>query len=108
MNTQDFSARRAEAVDQYPGLWKRMTFEWRAENDRDYAWLTYSANYLLRTAGIRWARSGLRPNGAVLPSAHVTPRNVRALVVGVAAGGTDSGRADPRRGAAGVGGAGGA
>lgn len=32
-----------------------MTFEWRAENDRDYAWLTYSANYLLRTAGIRWA-----------------------------------------------------
>lgn len=32
-----------------------MTSEWREENDRDCAWLTYSANYLLRTAGIRWA-----------------------------------------------------
>ncbi len=38
----------------YPGIWAQMIAEWRG-NGPDSAWLMYSANYLFRTAGIRWA-----------------------------------------------------
>ncbi len=51
----ELSARKAEAIRQYPLLWKKVIQEWRAESSRDNAWLIYSANYLLRTGNIRWA-----------------------------------------------------
>lgn len=38
----------------YPAVWSRLIGEWRTA-DRDSVWLTYSANYLLFTAGVRWA-----------------------------------------------------
>lgn len=38
----------------YPTVWSRLTGEWRADG-KDAVWLTYSANYLINTAGVRWA-----------------------------------------------------
>ncbi len=38
----------------YPAVWSRIINEWRADA-RDAVWLMYSANYLLFTAGVRWA-----------------------------------------------------
>jgi hypothetical protein len=46
---------RRQAVARYPGLWKRLTGEWRADSADDCAWLVYSANYILRTQNVRWA-----------------------------------------------------
>ena len=39
----------------YPGSWRRMISEWQRPEESDRAWLLYSANYLFRTGGIRWA-----------------------------------------------------
>lgn len=48
--------RKIRAANQkYPFLWRRMIQEWRKDEAVDALWLTYSANYLLRTAGVRWA-----------------------------------------------------
>jgi L-ascorbate metabolism protein UlaG (beta-lactamase superfamily) len=46
---------RQELVSHYPQLWKEMIREWRQPGSADRVWLMYSANYLFRTAGIRWA-----------------------------------------------------
>ena len=35
-------------------MWQQMVAEWQAA-ESDAAWLTYSANYILWTAGVRWA-----------------------------------------------------
>ena len=49
-------ARRIEqAQAEYPACWQALVQGWRSESDQDAGWLTYSANYLLRTAGVRWA-----------------------------------------------------
>lgn len=56
-------ARHRAAIDrkiraanrQYPSLWRKITRDWRADDPQDALWLTYSANYLLRTGGVRWA-----------------------------------------------------
>ena len=42
-------------ITAYPAIWKKMITEWNAPGSQDRAWLLYSANYLFRTAGIRWA-----------------------------------------------------
>jgi hypothetical protein len=47
--------RRIEAAAEYPSLWAKMIAEWRADSQEDRAWLMYSANYLFRTANVRWA-----------------------------------------------------
>src|SRR5512136_422933 len=65
--------RRREAVRRYPELWKRMVAEWSCEDARDSAWLLYSANYLLRTGGARWALDPLTlrwrvPEAAAVPA----------------------------------------
>jgi hypothetical protein len=39
----------------YPDLWSRMVSEWNSPGSDDRAWLMYSANYLFRTTGVRWA-----------------------------------------------------
>lgn len=41
-------------MEGYPALWKQVVAQWQAV-ESDAAWLTYSANYLLQTAGVRWA-----------------------------------------------------
>ena len=42
------------AVEGYHALWEQIVAQWRTA-ETDAAWLTYSANYLLHTAGVRWA-----------------------------------------------------
>jgi hypothetical protein len=44
--------RRAQV--EYPALWSKVTREWREESRKNNLWLTYSANYLLHTAGVHW------------------------------------------------------
>jgi L-ascorbate metabolism protein UlaG (beta-lactamase superfamily) len=40
---------------EYPTQWHRMMVEWTRQEISDRVWLMYSANYLFRTAGVRWA-----------------------------------------------------
>lgn len=47
--------KRRQAIAQYEQTWQNLTQDWQVDSSQDAAWLTYSANYLLRTAGIRWA-----------------------------------------------------
>jgi hypothetical protein len=47
--------RKAEIIERYSALWSQVISEWRAQDDRDRAWLICSANYLFRTGNVRWA-----------------------------------------------------
>lgn len=47
--------RRARVARSYPESWARLIAEWSSPGPEDRAWLTYSANYLFRTGGVRWA-----------------------------------------------------
>src|SRR5512141_2107421 len=64
---------QAEARQRFPSLWVRMTRSWNAPEGPDRLWLMYSANYLLRTGGLRWAidpvRLAHRLRGAPEPEA---------------------------------------
>lgn len=59
------------ARDRYPGLWRKMIREWSSDEFEDSAWLTYAANYLFRTAELRWALDpfalAARVTGVALP-----------------------------------------
>lgn len=63
MNWLDQSTNRKEGIelvrktarDEYPTLWQSIISEWRNWNGPDSLWLTYSANYLFHTAGLKWA-----------------------------------------------------
>lgn len=46
---------RSRAIARYPKLWARLLSEWQSPGVDDRVWLTYSANYLMRTRNIRWA-----------------------------------------------------
>jgi L-ascorbate metabolism protein UlaG (beta-lactamase superfamily) len=50
----EVAAKKAAAAAESPALWQRMTSEWARPEASDRAWLLYSANYLFRTAGVRW------------------------------------------------------
>lgn len=53
------NASRKSRVDcaraEYASLWRGLVQSWQTGRETDAAWLTYSANYLLNTAGVRWA-----------------------------------------------------
>src|SRR5512143_3834561 len=51
---------RAEAISRFPVIWETMTTQWAQPGAEHCAWLMYSANYLLRTAGVRWAIDPVR------------------------------------------------
>ncbi len=51
----DLSIRIDQAKAGYSAAWEKMIGEWKSTEAGEYAWLTYSANYLLHTAGVRWA-----------------------------------------------------
>lgn len=57
--------KRKALCGQYPLLWSSMISDWQADDAADAAWLTYSANYLLRTKGVRWAIDPLALNWRV-------------------------------------------
>lgn len=64
-------AHRAWARAAYPALWRGMIADWQAAEATSAAWLLYSANYLLRTAQVRWAMDPFslseRLSGVALP-----------------------------------------
>lgn len=43
------------AREEYPFLWHKFICDWRSQENEDAVWMMYAANYLLRTAGVRWA-----------------------------------------------------
>ena len=51
---------KLEALTVYPRLWRDLVSTWGSDRPGDTAWLMYSANYLLRTAGVRWAIDPVR------------------------------------------------
>lgn len=69
--TLEAEARRVRLIADYPALWRRITQEWQQPGPDDRAWLTYSANYLLRTGGVRWAIDPLRLSWRVSAAAPV-------------------------------------
>lgn len=48
-------ARRSAAAREYPARLSELLEDWNTNTGADCAWLMYSANYLLRTGGKRWA-----------------------------------------------------
>jgi len=69
---QEIDRRAAEVMAAYPALWSQMITDWRQPGLEDQAWLMYSANYLFRTANVRWAMDPLRLKHR-LPSAPEMP-----------------------------------
>jgi ribonuclease BN (tRNA processing enzyme) len=61
----------AIARTEYFALWSRIIEEWRTSQTGDITWLTYAANYLFCTGGVRWALDpyslSTRVNGVVQP-----------------------------------------
>jgi L-ascorbate metabolism protein UlaG (beta-lactamase superfamily) len=51
----EIDRKKTSAAAGYPSLWMQMLSEWQRPETSDRAWLLYSANYILTTAGIRWA-----------------------------------------------------
>jgi L-ascorbate metabolism protein UlaG (beta-lactamase superfamily) len=51
----EINAQKTAATRAYPWLWQQMLSDWSASSASDQAWLIYSANYLFRTCGTRWA-----------------------------------------------------
>jgi hypothetical protein len=51
----EIEARRVQIVREYPVLWKVLIQQWLKHPAEHWVGLTYSANYLFRTRGIRWA-----------------------------------------------------
>jgi hypothetical protein len=57
-------------VARYPAILDKLIAEWNSPDPEDRAWLLYSANYLFRTQGVRWAMDLLALNSR-LPQAPV-------------------------------------
>ena len=47
--------RRKQVCTGFPRQWERLISEWNSPGPEDRGWLIYSANYLFRTQGVRWA-----------------------------------------------------
>ena len=58
----------------YPAVWSRMIAEWNSPGPGDRAWLLYAANYLFRTAGVRWALDPLTLGWRLPGAAQVAAR----------------------------------
>ena len=72
--------RRDELIAGYPAIWDRIIAEWNSPGPEDRVWLMYSANYLFRTQGVRWAMDPLELNSR-LPQAPAMDilRDLRGL-----------------------------
>lgn len=46
---------RDETISRYPSIWDKLITGWNSPGPEDRAWLMYSASYLFRTRGVRWA-----------------------------------------------------
>jgi len=47
--------KKQDLIAAYSTLWNELISQWNSPGPDDRAWLLYSANYIFRTAGIRWA-----------------------------------------------------
>jgi len=63
--------RKQTAIAEYPQQWLHIIKSWRKDSEKDCAYLTYSANYLFRTNGVRWALDPLTLRRRVLTAPHV-------------------------------------
>lgn len=53
--------------------WDEMTGQWADRTGGDALWLTYSANYLVRTGGVRWMIDPFRLTSRIPEAAPVSP-----------------------------------
>ncbi len=60
-------------------MWRRVTDEWNLPGPDDRAWLVYSANYLLRTGGVRWAMDPLTLRRRMPAAPGVDPSTLAGL-----------------------------
>lgn len=65
--------RRKSLYREYPRLWREMISEWSAPAASGSVWLTYSANYILNTGGIRWAVDPLTLHGRLAAKGELPP-----------------------------------
>lgn len=70
--------RWAAAAAGYPSLWAQMIAQWRLPGD-DRAWLSYAANYLFRTGGLRWALDPLTLRQRLPGAPEVDPGGLSLL-----------------------------
>jgi L-ascorbate metabolism protein UlaG (beta-lactamase superfamily) len=76
---QEIERRAAKVSAAYPTLWSDMIAEWRQPGSDDRAWLMYSANYLFRTANVRWAMDPLRLKHRLPDAPEVPVEDLRGL-----------------------------
>ena len=62
---------RMQASARYPELWQKMIAEFNTPDPLDRVWLTYSANYILRTNNIRWAIDPLTLQWRLKSTSHM-------------------------------------
>jgi hypothetical protein len=67
---RDMQAKSQEIVSAYTSRWGEMIRGWEAPRADDALWLTYSANYLFNTGGLKWAVDPVRLSNRV-PEAPV-------------------------------------
>lgn len=86
INTRsDIQEKITRAREEYPSLWRKLIEDWRANENGDFAWLMYAANYLFHTGGVRWALDpfslSTRIAGIAKPdfAADLTPLELVAL-----------------------------
>lgn len=72
-------AKKGAAAADYPALWQQMISEWARPAESDRAWLLYAANYLFRTAGVRWALDPLTLRQRLPSAPEVDVSDLRAL-----------------------------
>lgn len=58
---REIAGKRQALLEDYPQTWVRIMSEWRQPGLENQVWLTYSANYLFQTGGLRWALDPLTP-----------------------------------------------
>jgi L-ascorbate metabolism protein UlaG (beta-lactamase superfamily) len=67
--------KRGLLLDRFPSLWSAMIADWNSDDQADAGWLMYSANYLFRTRGVRWAVDPLNLRSRIQAALQVDARN---------------------------------
>ena len=60
MEVSRLESLKQAALSRFPSLWREILHGWNDGSGSDRLWLMYSANYLLQTAGLRWAIDPVR------------------------------------------------
>ena len=76
---EEINQRAVETIADYPALWSQMITEWRRPGSESWAWLMYSANYLFRTANVRWTLDPLRLKHKLPDAPEMPVDNLRGL-----------------------------